>query len=63
MKPSIERARQLVRQYSAGGSPEMVEAVAQRMVAQDECVWHAAAQVTGKQCWCADCRPDARRFA
>ena len=42
----------------------MREAILDRLMANPaEGVWHATAQVTGKACWCAVCRPDVRRFA
>lgn len=51
----LQRARSLVKQYTAARDPVVVEQVAQRMVDTGECVWHAFAQVTGKACWCAEC--------
>lgn len=65
-KFTLDRARQLARGYIAvrpGQDPEFIERVAQRMVAEGECVWHALSVVTGKACWCAACRPDVKRFA
>jgi hypothetical protein len=59
---TIERARSLVRQYTAVREAAMVEQVATRMVAQGECVWHALSQVTGKACWCSKCAPHCRRL-
>ena len=62
MQVTIERARSLVRQYTAVRDASVVEQVALRMVNQGECVWHALAQVTGKSCWCSKCAPHFRRL-
>lgn len=59
---SIQRARSLVKQYTAVRDTAMVERVATRMVEQGECVWHALSQVTGKSCWCSKCAPHFRRL-
>lgn len=63
---TIERARLMVLSFTAvrkGEHEEIIEKTAMRMVEKGECVWHALAQVTGKPCWCRDCRPDVTRFA
>lgn len=56
---TVERAKRMVRQYTGATVKDAatVDAIANRMVSAGECVWHAAAQVTGKPCWCADCLP------
>ena len=63
---TLAQARRYVLSYTAarnGKDDEVIEKTAQRMVDTGECAWHALAQVTSKPCWCADCRPDIRRFA
>ena len=52
-----------VRGFTAGGTDEQVTAIVDRIVLTGECVLHASAQVANKPCFCADCRPDVRRFA
>jgi hypothetical protein len=54
------RAEQLVKQYAAvqGARAEVVDAVIGRVMA-GECVWHAAAVVTGRPCACYDCAQTA----
>lgn len=52
---NIERARRLVRQYTAAKTSEEAEPIAQRMILHNECVWHALAMVSGKPCRCSDC--------
>jgi hypothetical protein len=54
---TLERATHLVRGYTAHCTEEQVAVIANRMVEHDECVWHAAAVVSGHPCWCADCDP------
>lgn len=56
-------ARRLVNGYTTGMTDEQKDATVARMVETGECVWHAAATVCGKPCWCAGCRPDIRRFS
>jgi hypothetical protein len=66
MALTIEQARRYVLSFTAarkGKDDEVIEKTAARMVATGECAWHALSQVTGSACWCADCRPDVRRFA
>lgn len=55
---SIERARSLVRNYTAYTKSEadITERIAQHMVKTGDCVWHATSFIVGTQCWCADCK-------
>lgn len=63
-RSELELAKRRVRQYTSVTQRDeaIVTATAERMVQHKECVWHAFAQVTQKPCWCADCRPDVKRF-
>lgn len=58
----LQRARSLVKQYTAVRDATVVEQVAQRMVATGEGVWHSLSQVTGKPCWCSKCATHLRRL-
>jgi len=59
---TVEKAIRFIRGYTVGLTSQQQQAVAERMVATGECVWHAAAQVTGKRCWCSDCMPEVTRI-
>lgn len=48
-------ARMLVRGYTAGLTPEQVEQVVTRMVAKNECTWHAVSRVCHCRCHCTPC--------
>jgi hypothetical protein len=61
--PTRECAAQLVRNFVDGGSPELREAVTERIATTGDCVLHAVHVVTGKPCFCTTCRPDIKRFA
>lgn len=51
----LDVARRRVKQYTGARDAEMIEKIAERIVQTGECVWHAAAQVSGKPCRCNDC--------
>lgn len=60
VRPFAEWQR-LVRGSTAGLTPEQVDAVATLCVEHpDWGVWHALAQYSGRDCWCAQCMPNAR---
>ncbi len=54
---TIEYARKLVSSYVYNVTPDKIEQIAQRMLEQDEGVWHAASVIFGTldRCPCAPC--------
>lgn len=54
--PTIERARSLARNFTAG-TPESQERLAQYIAQTGDCVLHACAVLFGCKCGCADCAP------
>lgn len=57
---TIEHARRMVLAFSAAQLPrdeDIVQKTAEHIVKTGDCVWHAMSQVTGKDCWCAKCKP------
>jgi hypothetical protein len=68
-RPNWRRAyadvEKLVRSYVAwkpsdGRQLEILAAVVERIVDTGESVWHATAQITGRPCPCATCKPGGR---
>jgi hypothetical protein len=57
-----EQCERRVRGATRGMTEPQIQAATERHYA-GESVWHAAAQVCGTACHCANCRPDIRRFA
>ena len=59
----------MVRGYTTGMTDDQVKEVVRRMVANEAagvlttCIWHEAAAVCGKPCWCSKCRPEIKRIA
>lgn len=56
------KARRFLLGSTVGLTPVQVEAAVSLMVEQGESAWHAAATVAERDCFCAKCRPDIRRF-
>lgn len=54
------RVARMVRNNTAGGPDEVVNAVVAYLKANGGCVWHAASVVTKRACHCAECRPKGK---